>query len=111
MDPDCNERWAAHRREHELESRIAANTAANIDAHFRQVDVALSELQQERGKLLWRSTYEAAHEALRRRIDELEQQKANLEGRFWALGVGLTLTTLAINVVLHWLVPASGLGR
>ena len=110
MDADCTERWAAHRREHELESRIAANTAANIEAHFRQADQALYELQQDRGRWVPRGQYDTAHEALRRRIDELEQQKANLEGRFWALGVGLTLSTLAINVLLHWLIP-SGIGR
>jgi hypothetical protein len=86
---------------------------AAVNVRLEGMNELRSQINAERGAYLSVSTYEAKHEtlvekvdaiddALTARLNRLENQSANLSGRFWALGVGLTLVVIAINVALHF---------
>lgn len=124
MDGDCaqdlralrellDERDKAHAREHGMLREAIEKAEQGVNLRLEGMNELRAQINAERGSYLTTSTYDAKHEALTQKLDQaertlagriatLEQQSANTSGRFWALGVGLTLMVIAINVALHF---------
>jgi hypothetical protein len=60
-------------------------------------------LSDQSGRFLAMDTYDAKHEVLSNRIGQLEKTMANLEGRLWAIGAGMTVINVAINLAAFFL--------
>jgi len=81
-----------------LEERYKAHevslhaTEKTLDATAKALEVRLHSMNE------FRAVYED-------RIRAIEKHSANLDGRLWALGVGLTVLTLVINVALRFIQP------
>lgn len=98
-----NERQIAHDREHAMLRDALGKAEGAVNQRLEGMNELRAQINAERGAYLSTSTYEAKHEVLVEKINRLEQQGANTSGRFWALGVGLTLIVITINVALHFL--------
>ena len=120
-----NERVRAHEREHELLERSVKDTKDNLDSRlesmnlFREqlreqaatfaradtiqgkIDAMAERMEKLEGALL--SRIEANANESNRRLTVLERAGANLEGRMWALGVGITLVVVVVNIVLRFI--------
>ena len=120
-----NERVRAHEREHELLERSVKDTKDNLDSRlegmnlFREqlreqaatfaradtiqgkIDAMAERMEKLEGALL--SRMEANANESNRRLTVLERAGANLEGRMWALGVGITLVVVVVNIALRFI--------
>lgn len=73
----------------------------HLTSEVAQVVTAMERLRQERDAYLSRHEYEAKHDALIARMNALEQARANLEGRLWAIGAFVVLVQLGLAVLPH----------
>lgn len=90
-------RWEAHMREHE-QSNVAIDTARNeVNRRLAEMNELRAQINVERGEYLSRHEYEAKHDALIERINSMERSRANLEGRFWAIGAAVVVIQLVIR--------------
>ena len=120
-----NERGRAHPREHELLERSGQDTKQKLDNRmvgmnlFREqlreqaatfaradtiqgkIDAMAERMEKLEGALL--SRMEANANESNRRLTVLERAGANLEGRMWALGVGITLVVVVVNIALRFI--------
>ena len=76
-------------RTHETALR---STEKTLEATAKSLEIRLHSMNE------FRAVYED-------RIRAIEKHAANLDGRLWALGVGLTVLTLVINVALRYIQP------
>jgi hypothetical protein len=114
QDRAAEARWTAHEHEHAMLREAVMKAEIAVNTRLEGMNELRTQINRERGAYLTTETYEAKHEALiqkvegqgaalNARLSTLENQAANVSGRFWALGVGLTLVVIAINVALHFL--------
>lgn len=112
------ERWAAHHREHlvhqdahdrehiEYRDRIETATVV-LDRRLDQMNEFRAQLTEERALYVRRDMLDEFRiasakvtDANAARIRELETAKSNLEGRLWAVGMGIGALVIVINVVI-----------
>ena len=112
------ERWEAHHREHlvhqdahhrehlEYRERIETATVA-LDKRLDQMNEFRAQLTEERALYVRRDMLDEFRiasakvtDANAARIRDLETAKSNLEGRFWAFGLGLGALVVIVNVVI-----------
>ncbi len=102
------ERWAAHRREHALEDRalgVASTLQSDalglareaIEHRLEGMNELREQITSERGSYVSRVEYEAKHDTLVNRVNELEKARSNVEGRMWALGSIVIIVELALR--------------
>jgi len=78
-------------------------TQIEIDAKMIAAEATHHEYERRIQALEQNKLNIGAHDLLERRIQLLEKALANLEGRFWAVSVGVGVATLAINIALHFI--------
>ena len=72
-----------------------------------------AQIQEERGEFLTKMEYESRHRELEvrlgttkdatdKRISTLELAKSNMDGRLWALGAGVTVLTILVNMAFRY---------
>ena len=49
------------------------------------------------------TTAEKARDAIIARVESLERFYANLQGRIWAIGIGITILTIVVATILHFI--------
>lgn len=104
------------------EDRALASTAAaaakSLEHRLSAMNEFREQLNKERGLYVTSEVHRAEIQAVSastyasqkendRRLGALEILMANYVGRFWALGVAVTLLTLAINVYLNFMAHGS----
>ena len=91
----------------------AAAAAKSLDHRLSSMNEFREQLSKERGSYVTAevhraeiqtisSTASASQKEVERRLGALEILMANYIGRFWALGVAVTLLTIAINIYLNY---------
>ncbi len=90
--------WADHDRTHEtLDDR-----ASRTDQSMRDLQHIVDGLP---GIYLTRNSYDIAHQALIERVQKLETEKANMEGKLWVVGLlmsgGATLASILLNIIIR----------
>jgi len=71
--------------------------AANVAARFEQVNNLREQVNTERGRYLTVERFDGVAEGFNRSIGALELFRANLAGKFWAIGALVIVLTLIIN--------------
>lgn len=86
-------------------ARIDTLTSALRDAREQHYTFFTHSEQEVYAKeiVLRFETAEKARDAIIARVSVLERDYANLQGRIWALGIGMTVLTIAIAAVLHFI--------
>lgn len=72
------------------EQHYAFHTKTEQEAYEKEVVVRFESTEKSRTDIV-------------ARIEALEKYYANLQGRIWALGIGMTVLTIAIATVLHFI--------
>ena len=93
----------AHRREHALYRLALEKAETALTLRLEAMNEVRRQLDRQAAQFVPLPTYEARQEALQARISGLERQTANWAGRFWSLGVGLSILVVLLNVVLRLL--------
>jgi chromosome segregation ATPase len=116
------QRFAQHNREHQMIQDAVAKAEQSVNVRLEGMNELRAQINSERGSYLSRAEYDAKHEALAHAVDALERSmiakidnaertlasriaslenaQANMAGRLWAVGVGLTIMVVVINVAL-----------
>ncbi len=72
-------------------------TANALHEKLQEMNQFRLQLEQERALYVKNKDLEPLFD----RIRKLEDRGSNLDGRFWALGIGLTLLTSGLSLALH----------
>jgi hypothetical protein len=106
-------RWAAHEREHVALQRAVDTAVGTLDARLSEMNQFRAQIQEERGEFLSKTEYESRHRELEtkleagqhangKRISDLELAKSNMDGRMWAIGAGVTVLTIVVNMAFRF---------
>jgi hypothetical protein len=108
-----DERWAAHRKVHDM-GQIAMDAAVTaLNARLEQMNQFRTQILEERRDFLRTELYSTEHKALEAKMEnenarltvrlvEMEKYRSNMEGRMWMLGAGITMLTLAVNIIFKY---------
>jgi len=94
--------WLGHHREHEALQRSLDLARDQMRDKLMEMNQFRAQIDQERGRYITRENYDLRHDELSKRVNAFEQYRANLEGRLWMLGAGLTTAGVLINVAFHY---------
>jgi hypothetical protein len=72
-----------------------------MERRLAEMNEFRAQILMERKDFMSTKEYDVKHEFLRARIEKLEQSKSNLDGRFWALGTGLGILTVVVNIIIR----------
>jgi hypothetical protein len=98
----ASERWEAHDEVHKLLKEAVDAAVATLNARLETMNEFRAQIAQERGSYITRDIYELRHEELKTKVNTFEQYRANMDGRLWMLGAGLTAVVVLINMVFHF---------
>ena len=100
----------------QLDRRIVdANHATDLarqqmDKRLEGMNEFRQQLSEQANRFITREEVQAKQDAYipainenQRRLSLLETTQANMQGRMWAIGVGFTIITVAINIALHFI--------
>lgn len=82
----------------EANQRALDLAAASVRAHDVLTNQFREQLTEERATYMTRKDLAPVEQ----RVTILEHAQSNLDGRFWALGIGVSLLTLVLNVALRF---------
>lgn len=88
----------AHAREHNLSQTAVEKAEVNVNdrlAEMNKTFLARLDALASAGQLY--------RETMLDRVALIEKKDANLDGRFWALGVGLAILVVVINIAMKFL--------
>ena len=88
---------AIDKAEKSMDERLGALTKL-VEAEFKSLAA-----RSERDASLLRDQTQTLKDTMDSRLKLLEATNANLSGRLWALGVGVTFVIVAINVILRFM--------
>jgi hypothetical protein len=101
---------------HFIDSRFSAITdatalaATGVEKRLESMNEFRTQLNQQAGTFVTRLEIEdkiqagnTTREVLVQRIETLEKINANLQGRFWAFSVGVTILSAGIGIALHFI--------
>lgn len=99
------EQWQRdHERLHEQDSEAINKAETSINRRLEEMNALRLQITQERGEFLTREMYDREHRTLSEstdsRLKALENKDSNMTGRFWALGVGLGVLVVLVNVAM-----------
>jgi hypothetical protein len=77
--------------------------ATELARRLNTLNHAHEQQVEDKRNLLSIIVYDAEHKEVTRQIIELRDFKSNMEGRFWALGIVITLLSIVIGVALHFI--------
>ena len=107
------DRWESHLREHAIVAEMIKKTETQLNSRLEDMNSLRTQITSERGMYITRDAVDERMAAVNSKIDErggsagtaiqsvqtqlaqrieaMERANANLQGRLWALGVGLTI--------------------
>ena len=93
--------FSEHKAAQDLAQQTVQTTADALKDKLAEMNQFRLQLERER------ALYVQAKDLtpLSERVRAIEDHKANLDGRFWALGVGLTILTTLMNLALRFWTP------
>ena len=77
--------------------------ATELARRLNTLNHAHEQQVEDKRNLLSIIVYDAEHKEVTRQIIELRDFKSNMEGRFWALGIVVTLLSIVIGVALRFI--------
>jgi uncharacterized FlaG/YvyC family protein len=77
--------------------------ATELARRLNTLNHAHEQQVEDKRNLLSIIVYDAEHKEVTRQIIELRGFKSNMEGRFWALGIVITLLSIVIGVALRFI--------
>ena len=96
-----------HELIHKAESHALEIAKNDINRRLDEMNELRKQITSERGEFLRREIYDREHASLREamdlRIKALENTKANLEGRLWAIGAGISILVVGLELLLRYL--------
>lgn len=104
MEKQSTARWDAHAREHILLKEAIDAAHAVLEGRLEAMNEFRKQIQTERHEFIKKDEYDIRRDQLDKRINKLENDKSNLDGRFWMLGSVLTGLTILLPLLLHYLV-------
>jgi chromosome segregation ATPase len=100
---------SAHEREHEMNTLAVTKAQEVMENRLASMDQFREQLRDQAGTFVRRdlmdseiSVVEAKVRQNADRISALERKEANLAGRFTALGIGIGLVVIVVNVLLRF---------
>lgn len=101
VDRIFSELEKAHNAQLQAAEKALGATAMALEARLETMNQFRSQIQEERGEYVRRDQLDPLLERLRK----VEDRGSNMDGRFWALGIGLTIGlgifTTILNVILR----------
>jgi chromosome segregation ATPase len=88
-------------READLDSKSVERTRGEMERRLAEMNELRSQINSERSLYVTRDMLDARLQAALTRIESLERDKANIQGRFYAAGVALSVLVILINWVLR----------
>jgi len=89
---------------HVTYTRDALGLAKAIaDKRMEEANRVRDQLREQTQHFVAREPYEVAHLNIDKRVSVIETATANIQGRIWAMGVGLAVFFTAIEIVLRFL--------
>jgi hypothetical protein len=90
--------------------KAASLAALSLDKRLESMNEFRQQLNHQAATFITRSesderikTINTVHDSLEMRVQALERMSANVEGRMWALGAGLTVLTIIVSIGLHFI--------
>jgi polyhydroxyalkanoate synthesis regulator phasin len=80
----------------ERSTDIAANT---VDKRLENMNEFRSQLNEQASHFITRTE----HDVLEARIQAIERSVANIQGRFWAFTIGLTVMAIIVSTIIHFI--------
>ena len=77
--------------------------ATELARRLNTLNHAHEQQVEDKRNLLSINVYDAEHKEVTRQIIELRDFKSNMEGRFWVLGIVVTLLSIVIGVALRFI--------
>lgn len=112
LKEESNLRWASHGDLHTGLDHAREQFASALSDRLDAMNEFRAQLAQQASTFITRESvqeHEAAHQLVhdhtRERIAELEQWRAAVDAKFWALGIGFTIFTFVVNVLVRYLFP------
>jgi DNA repair exonuclease SbcCD ATPase subunit len=100
---ELREEWErAHEHVHELEHEAINKAEDAVNLRLEGMNELRAQINTERGKYVTRETFDAVNSSTDGRLKTLENNKSNLEGRFWAIGAAFVILNVAIAVASWW---------
>ena len=104
----------AHGREHKLNQDAIAKAEQAMEQRWEGANKFREQLTEQAATFVRRdmldtqlaslnARYEQEFKILNQRLMALEHNSATLQGRFWALGIGVGLLVVALNLASRWL--------
>jgi hypothetical protein len=105
---ELREQWQdAHHRFHIVDKEALVLARREIDRRLDEMNQFREQIAHERGEFMRRDMYDEQHNALRSEMDArlklLETNRSNMEGRMWAMGAGISVIAVGLNLLLHYL--------
>jgi len=97
-------RWEAHGREHVLLKEAVDSAREALEIRLEALNAFRTQITAERHEFLKKNEYDIHHDVLEKRVSKIENDKSNLDGRFWMLGSALTGLTILLPLLFHYLV-------
>jgi len=102
--------WDAHHREHDAITKALERAQQAMEHRLEGMNEFRAQLSDQVSTFMTREqigerekTIDLAVTQLREQVNLLDRWRAVMEGRLWALSVGFTIVTIAINVVARYL--------
>lgn len=90
----------------DLEEKARLIQAIEYERRLLELNNAHARAEQILNTYVTEEVYNSNHEDLRKRLDKVEKDQAEQTGRYAAVGllvtIGLLITTVAVNVLLHY---------
>jgi len=93
-----------HLREFEAFQALYRSAHKSLADRVEAVDNARDAMDKERSLYVSRDFLDARLANMLTRLSDIERARANMEGRFWMLGAGLTALSVIVNLFLHYAV-------
>lgn len=95
--------WASHTREHALLKEAIDAAHAVLETRLETMNEFRTQIQNERHEFLRRDEYDIQQDQLEKRVGKIENDKSNLDGKFWMLGSIITGLSILLPLLLNYL--------
>jgi hypothetical protein len=96
------QRWEDHAEVHRLLKEAVDAAVKALNVRLEAMNEFRGQITSERGNYVTRENYDLRHDELKNKIGQLENHKANIEGRLWMVGTGLTALVIVINILFRF---------
>jgi hypothetical protein len=103
LKEEMAQRFESHHREHEKEFEAVSLARREMERRLDGMNELRRQIDSERGQYIGREQYEASHNQMRDRIQNLETIIANFQGRFWMVAAVPSIAMIILNLILYFL--------